>query len=61
MLERDYLVNFNLSMQSQQCLYRKAENARLAKALANGKKFASKTIVGTLGTVVVILVSILIF
>lgn len=53
MLERDYLVSYYLSMESQQRLYRKAENARLAKFLS-----ANKTIkvIGTMGVAVVILV-----
>jgi hypothetical protein len=56
MLERDYLVTYYLSMESQQRLYRKAENVRLAKDL-----FANKQIkvAGTMGAAVVILVLIL--
>jgi hypothetical protein len=56
MLERDYLVTYYLSMESQQRLYRKAENARLAKDLSANKRFKGT---GTMGAAVVILVLIL--
>ncbi len=53
MLERDYLVNYYLSMESQQRLYRKAENARLARILSTSKTIK---VIGTMGAAVVILV-----
>jgi hypothetical protein len=53
MLERDYFVTYYLSMESQQRLYRKAENARLAKLLSANKAIK---VIGAMGAAVVILV-----
>ena len=59
MLERDYLVNYYLTLESQQRLYRKAEEVRLAKLISAYKTAPQNIIFGTLGTAVVILLFIL--
>jgi len=56
MLERDYYLNYSLTKESQQSLYRKAENDRLAKNLSAENQ---SKVFGTLGVAVVILIFIL--
>lgn len=60
MLERDYLVTYNLSKESVERLYRKAENERLAKLIRKNQAVNSKMIYGFLGAVSLLLVSFLV-
>jgi hypothetical protein len=59
MMERDNLVTYNLSLETQQRLYHKAENARLAKLVSAEKFITPDTVVGALGAVSIMLILIL--
>jgi len=59
MVERDYFVNYCLSMESQDKLFRKAENFRMAKLIARYKSLKVGKIAGSLGVVAGMLVIIL--